>query len=115
MVDDDVAGAHRARALLRERQLGFFARVHLDRDALQVQQDVDDVLLHALDARVLVQHAVDLGLDDGSAGHRRQQHAPQRVAERVAEAALERLHRDARAVGAERLNLDGSRPQEFRC
>ena len=82
---------------------------------LQVQQDVDDVLLDAFDAGVLVQHAFDLGLDDGRAGHRREEHAPQRVAERVTEAALERLDRDARAVGTEGLNLDGPRPQEFRC
>ena len=115
MVDDDVAGAHGPRALLRELELGLFARVHLDRDRLQVQQNVDDVLLHAFDARVLVQHALDLGLDDRGAGHRRKQHAPQRIAERVTEAALERLDRDARAIGTERLNLDGPRPQEFRC
>jgi hypothetical protein len=73
VVDDDVAGAHGARALLRELELGLFARVHLDRDRLQVQQDVDDVLLDALDAGVLVQHALDLGFDDGGAGHRREQ------------------------------------------
>jgi hypothetical protein len=33
----------------------------------------------------------------------------------MTEAALERLDRDARAVGTEGLNLDGARPQEFRC
>ena len=33
----------------------------------------------------------------------------------MTEPALERLDRDACAIGAERLNLDGSRPQEFRC
>jgi hypothetical protein len=33
----------------------------------------------------------------------------------MAEAALERLHGHARAIGAERLNLHGTRPQEFRC
>jgi hypothetical protein len=80
VIDDDVAGTHRAWALLRQLQLGFFARVHLDRDALQVQEDVDDVLLNAFNARVLVEHAFDLGLDHGSAGHGREQHAPQRVA-----------------------------------
>jgi dGTP triphosphohydrolase len=114
-LDQHVAGAHRARALLRQLQLGLFARVHLDRDRLQVQQDVDDVLLDALDARVLVQNAFDLGLHDGSAGHRREQNATQRVAERMTETTLERLDRDARAIGTEGLNLDGPRPQKFRC
>jgi broad specificity phosphatase PhoE len=46
------------------------ARIQADRNLLQVQQDVDDVFLHALDARVLVQHALDLGLGDRTAGHR---------------------------------------------
>src|SRR5512147_2951028 len=65
VVDDDVAGAHRARALLRQTQLDLVARMHLDGDGLQVEQDVDDVFLDALDARVLVEHAFDLRLDDG--------------------------------------------------
>jgi hypothetical protein len=38
-----------------------------------------------------VEHAVDLDVGDGRAGDRRQQYAPQRVAKRDAEAALERL------------------------
>ena len=50
--------------------LGVREEMHADRDALQVQENVDDVLLDALDARVLVQHALDLGLDDRGAGHR---------------------------------------------
>jgi hypothetical protein len=54
-----------------------------------------------------VQHAGDLHLGRRVADHRRQQHAAQRVAERVAVAALERLHRDLGAVAAERLDVDG--------
>ena len=87
--------------------------MHADRDRLEVQQDVDDVFLHALDAGVLVQHAVDLDLGDRRARHRRQQHAPQRVAERVAEAALERLDDHARLARRDRLHLDDARLQEF--
>ena len=63
------------------------AEAHL----LQVQHDVGDVLAHARDRRELVQHAVDPDRGDRRALQRRQQHAPQRVAERGAEAALERL------------------------
>jgi hypothetical protein len=42
--------------------------VQADRDILEVQQDFDDVLLHALDGGVLVQHAVDLDFGDGAPG-----------------------------------------------
>ncbi len=62
-----------------------------------------------------MEHTLDLRLDDRRARHGRQQHAPQRVAEGMTEPTLERFDRDAGAIGAERLNLDGSRPQEFRC
>jgi len=33
----------------------------------------------------------------------------------VTETTLERLYRDTCAIGTEGLNLDGPRPQEFRC
>jgi hypothetical protein len=33
----------------------------------------------------------------------------------MTKATLERFHGDTRAVGAKRLNLDGSGPQEFGC
>ena len=49
------------------------------------------VLDDARDGLVLVHDAVDAEAPDGRAAERRQQHAPHRVAERVAEAALERL------------------------
>src|SRR5688500_2572222 len=114
VVDLDVARGDRARALLAEPELDRVARVHLDRDRLEVQQDVDDVLLDTLDAGVLVQHAVDLDLGHGAAGHRGEQHAPQRVAERVAEAALERLDHDARLARSRFRHLDGPGLEEFR-
>ena len=47
-------------AVLAQRQRDFVAVVQLEHDALQVQQDVDDVFLHAVERRVLVQHAGDL-------------------------------------------------------
>ena len=47
-----------------------------------------------------MQHAVDLHGLDGCALQRRQQHAAQRVAERHAEAALERLGDDGRHLAA---------------
>jgi hypothetical protein len=87
----DVAGGHGARALLlHDHALGAFA-LHLDRDVLDVEHDVGDVLAHARDRGEFVQHAVDMHRLHGRALQRRQQDAPQRVAERLAEAAFERL------------------------
>jgi hypothetical protein len=60
-----------------------------------------------------VQHALHLGLDDGAAGHRGQQDTAQRVAERVAEAALQRLEGNPRVTGPERLHVDDARLQKF--
>jgi hypothetical protein len=80
-----------ARALLaHDHALGTLA-FHLDGDFLDVQDDVGDVLAHAGDRGELVQHAVDLDGGHGRATQRREKHAAQRVAERQAEAALERL------------------------
>ena len=56
---------------------------------------------------------LDLGLGDRRAGHGRQQHAPQRVAERVAEAALERFDDHAGVTGGRRRHLDDARTEEF--
>ena len=63
------------------------------------------VFLQAFERGVLVQHAVDLDFGDGEAGNRRQQHATQRIAQRVAVAALQRLDHDLGAVGAEAFDL----------
>jgi hypothetical protein len=109
----DVAGTHRAGTLLRQAQLRLLAGVEARRDLLQVQQDVDDVFLHTLDAGVLVQHALDLRLGDRATGHRGVQHAPQRVAERVAEASLERLDDDARMARGGRRHFHDARLQEL--
>ena len=70
--------------------------LHLDRDVLDVEHDVDDVLADAGNRRELVQHAVDVDRGDRGALQRGKQHPAQRVAERLAEAALERLGDDGR-------------------
>ena len=77
-----------------------------ERDLLDVEDDVGHVLAHAGDRRELVQHAVDLHRGDRGALERRQQHAAQRVAERHAEAALERL-------GHQRRNPPGRGPDDL--
>ena len=70
---------------------GRWAVVEFEHHALEVQQDVDHVFLHAIDGRVLVQNAGDGDLSGGVTDHGGQQHAPKRVAQRMAIATLERL------------------------
>ena len=91
----DVARAHFAG--LVDAQVERLGRVgvHLERDLLQVEDDVGRILDHARDRRELVQHAVDLDRGDRRALDRGQQHAPQRVADGRAEPALERLRVEA--------------------
>ena len=59
VVELDVRTRHRARALLGNPELSGIARVHTNGDLLEVQEDFDDVFLHALDARVLVEYTFD--------------------------------------------------------
>jgi hypothetical protein len=68
--------------------------VHPQAQRLQVQDDVGHVLAHAGDRRELVQHALDLDRGDRGALERGEEHPAQRVAERDAEPALQRLHDD---------------------
>ena len=79
--------------------------VHPAHDALEVQDDVGDVLLDPLDGRELVGDALDPDGRDGRARERGEQHAAERVAVGVAEATLEGLDDDRFAVLAEALDL----------
>ncbi len=81
-----------ARALLLKpdlhvRRLAVQAADHV----LDVEDDVGDVFADARQGRELVRDALDLHRGDGGALQRGEQHAAQRVAERVTEAAVERL------------------------
>ena len=75
-------------------------------EVLQVEDDVGDVFLHTLDDVELVQRVVEPHLRDGRAGDRREQRAAQAVAERVAEAGLERGNREALDVAVGLAGLD---------
>jgi hypothetical protein len=72
--------------------------MHAADDALEVQDDVRDVLRDALDRGELVGDALDPHARDGRTGQRGQQHAPQGVAERVAEATVEGLDHERAAM-----------------
>src|SRR5581483_11903319 len=65
---------------------------------LQVEDDVRDVLADAGQRRELVRDPLDLHRRDGGALQGGEQHPAQRVAERVAEAAVERLDHEHAAV-----------------
>ncbi len=92
----DVARRDGAGTATLEHEALDAVALHLDRDVLHVEDDVDDILAHAGDRGELVQHAVDVDRGDRRALQRGQQHPAQRVAERLAEAALERLGDEGR-------------------
>ena len=85
------------------------AQVHGDRlvvlggddQTLEVEDDLGDILLDALDGRELVENAVDLDRGDRRTRDRGEQGAAKRVAQRVTEARLEGLDHEA---GAELLD-----------
>jgi hypothetical protein len=92
----DVAGAGDPGTFLLEHHALHALRMLPERDFLDVEHDIGDVLAHARDRRELVQHAVDMHRRDGGALQRRQQHAAESVAEREPEAALKRIGHDGR-------------------
>ena len=98
-----IASLHGARAVLLQDDALDAVRMDAQRDFLDVEDHVGHVFAHARDGRELVQHAVDLHGFDGSALQRRQQDAAQRITERHAKAAFQRLRDnscDAVAVAA---------------
>ena len=86
----EVGGGHVGRAPDVEAQRDGLVAVDTHDEVLEVQDDVGDVLGDTRDGVELVQGVVEADLGDGRAGDRRQQRAAQGVAERVAEAGLER-------------------------
>jgi hypothetical protein len=113
MISRDVAGSHRARTLAVQGELDAVTGMHAQGDAFQVEQDLDHVLLHTLDAGVLMEYAFDFGLDDCSTGHARQQNAAQCVTQRVAKAPLKGFNHDTCAVAGLGLHANVTRLQEL--
>ena len=108
----DVAGGNDPLSLPGQRQDSLATVVHLQHDAFQIEDQVDDILAHAVQGGILVQHTLDVYLGRRRAGHRRKQDAAQGVAERVAITALERFHDDARMHRGEGLHIDDARFQQ---
>jgi hypothetical protein len=103
----DVGGRDRAFAIFAQRQGDLVTVVELEHHTLEVQQDGDDVFLDAIDRRVLMKHTSDGDFGCRVPDHRGQQHATQRVAQRMAVATLEGLQGDLGAIGRQLLNVDG--------
>jgi hypothetical protein len=93
-------------ALDVQRQQLLVGRVHLDRDLLQVENDVGHVLHDARQRRELVEHSLDLDCGDRRALDRREQHAPQGVTHGGAEAPLEGLGVELSVRRGQRLGVD---------
>ena len=94
----DVAGGDVGRAADVEAERDRLLGAGREHEVLQVQDDVGDVLGDAVDGVELVEGVVEAHLGDGCARDRRQQGAPQGVAEGVAEAGLERTDGELLAV-----------------
>ena len=113
MINLDITGRDNTLALLAEGQCRLVVAMHANGNVLDVEQDFDDVLLQAFKGGVLVQHVVDLDLDHGAAGDRRQQNTTQRVAEGVAKTTLQWLNYDLRVVETDTLDLNAARTQHI--
>ena len=85
---------------------------HLERNLLQVEDDVGGVFDHARNGAELVRHAFDAHRGDGGAFNRAQQHAPQPGADGGPESALERLRGEHAVPLVERFRI-GDQPLWF--
>ena len=113
-VGDDVAGPDGTRLRGVDLDRPGHIAVELQADALEIQDDVRHVLLHARDGGELVEDLVEAHGHDGRPLDRGEQHAPQGVAQRDAVAPLERLDGEFRvglAVGL-LVDLDPFRPDQ---
>ena len=103
----DHARGHDARSIRAQvDRLRRIAR-KLERNLLEVQDDVGRVFHHARDRLELVQHAFDLDGGHGRPLDRAQQHAPQSIADGGAEAALKGLRPEHSVLVGERGGVGG--------
>ena len=93
-IGQDVTGGDFALARRVDDDLLGALAVELANEALQVQDDLGHVLLHALDGGKLMEHTVDADGGGGHAGEAGEQHPTHGVAQRHAEAALQGFHHE---------------------
>ncbi len=103
----DHAGGDDARLVRMQVERLRAVAVELERNLLQVEDDVGRILDDAGDRLELVQHALDLDGGDGRALDGREQRAAQRVADRGAEAALKRLRGELAVLVGQCFGVDG--------
>jgi hypothetical protein len=96
------AGDHAALVTLDANDLGRFA-VILDHQRLDVEHDVGHILDDTRQGGELVLRTLDFNLCDGAAFEARKQNPPQAVADRRAEAALERFGDEFTVGGGQRV------------
>src|SRR5947209_1654593 len=101
----DHAGGHNARLVRLQVDRLRSVTIELERDLLQVQDDVGGVFDHSADGLELVQHALDLHGGNRRAFDRAQEHATQRVAHGGAESALDGLRPEASVFIGESLGI----------
>ena len=102
----DLPGFHFARAGRGQHHALRPLAMHAHGELLDVQHDVGHVLAHAGERREFMQHAVDPHGGDGRALQRGQQNPAQRIAQRHAEAALQRLGDNGGHAAGIRAKLD---------
>ena len=81
-----------------DAQDGRLVALHADAELLDVEDDVGDVLEHAVHRAELVEDVLELDRGDGGSFERGEQDAAQAVADGGAEAALERLDEEPRVT-----------------
>ena len=101
----EVGGGDDTGALLLEVEGLRPAAVQLERDLLEVEDDVRHVLDDALEGRELVENAFDADGGDGRSLDRGEQDAAERVTDRRTEATLERLSGEPPVVRGESLGI----------
>ena len=98
--DLNVGGRHGAGARLDDAEHGLLDIVgERQRERLEITDDLVHVFHDAADGLVLMHHAVDSKRPHGGAPERRQEQSAHRVAQRVSEAALERLQTEFGQIG----------------
>ena len=104
-VRGDIARLHLARLFGIEKDCLGMVHVELERDLLQVHDDVRSILGHVGNRGELVQHPFNLDRCDGRSFDRRKQHATQGIADRGAKTPFKGLSEKMTVCGAQRFQF----------